>query len=297
MSHLARAPGRQLESSLLAVGVSGAARAFRRASARSADEASAVSAARVGSPLRRSELEQRCPYVLWQQAFLAQEEWWRERDARGARHECRRTPRASSFMARQWLDVFSPSNVPVAQSGDRRADDRGVRRQSRARRGQFRSKTLCAPWRWSRAARPDGFRVGEDIAATPGEVIYRNDLMELIQYKPTTDDVVAEPVLIVPAWIMKYYVLDLHAGEFAGALSGRARIHRVHGVLAQSDRGRPRSRVRRLSHVRCHGRARRGRMPWCPAARSTPAAIASAARCSRSRPRPWRATATTGWPA
>ncbi len=112
------------------------------------------------------------------------------------------------FAARQVAESLSPANNPLTNPE--------VLQQTVAEKGQNLARgykhfldDLERTLSGGEAPGAEHFRVGEKVAVTAGKVICRNDLIELIQYSPTTPDVFAEPVLIVPAWIMKYYILDL----------------------------------------------------------------------------------------
>jgi polyhydroxyalkanoate synthase len=205
--HLARAPGHQL---LMMVK---AARKWQRLADYTARAvAQGGEAQRCIEPLpqdRRfaSPEWDRLPFGLYQQAFLLGQQWL---DA-AVRDGAGMTPHHAAvvrFVMRQMLDMFAPSNViatnPVVL--ERFAATGGMSLFDGMR-------LLTEDWqRLLRRQPPPGteaFAVGRDLALTPGKLVFRNELVELLQYAPTTATARPEPLLIVPAWIMKYYVLDL----------------------------------------------------------------------------------------
>ena len=112
------------------------------------------------------------------------------------------------FAVRMLLDASSPSNC-LATNPEVLALTQAEQGQNLLRGFQHWVEDLRRTIDGGAPAGAEDFEVGKSVAVTPGKVVLRNELIELIQYEPTTKDVHAEPLLIVPAWIMKYYILDL----------------------------------------------------------------------------------------
>jgi polyhydroxyalkanoate synthase len=120
------------------------------------------------------------------------------------------TARKVDFYTRQFVDAIAPSNFLMTNPEVIRAtlESRGQNLVSGLKNlldDMERGKGRLA----INMTDPAAFRIGENVAATPGKVVYRNDLIELIQYAPTTETVKRRPLLIIPPWINKYYILDL----------------------------------------------------------------------------------------
>ena len=205
--HLATSPGRQLELFGEAVHQWTRLADFAKAAALAGADAAPCILPRSHDKRFHSERWKDFPFNVYSQSFLLWEEWWHSA-VTGVRGVERQNAERLDFMTRQALDVFAPTNFPPTNP------DVLLRTEAEAGLNLVRGlwNFLEDLKRFRNREEPEGaenYRVGETVAVTPGKVIFRNHLIELIQYAPTTPDVYPEPILIIPAWIMKFYILDL----------------------------------------------------------------------------------------
>lgn len=114
------------------------------------------------------------------------------------------------FFTRQYLDALSPANFLhtnpqlIAETVESHGKNllHGLRNLLTDMEGDPNRLII-------KMTDTDAFKIGENIATTPGKVVFRNDMMELIQYTPVTEKVHSVPLLIIPPWINKYYIMDL----------------------------------------------------------------------------------------
>jgi polyhydroxyalkanoate synthase len=206
--HLSRAPGRQLEL---------AERAQKNTLQMMGYAAGAWSGAKAATnaPFTPKAYDHRFvdaawdkpPFNIWKQGFLAMQDWWDHAtdDIRGVQSQD--TDRAQ-FQVRQMLDLVSPSNFPLTNPQIIEATTR-QHGQNLIEGATHFTQDLMQTLTQEHKPAPEGYQIGPDLACTSGKVVFRNDLFELIQYTPQTPNTQSEPILFVPAWIMKYYILDL----------------------------------------------------------------------------------------
>ncbi len=158
-------------------------------------------------PRFRNEAWCQYPWRYYAESFRFLEEYWdiATHDVSGLSPAYERS---ISFAARQFLDAISPhnfvaTNPELAQKTWESGGQNLMQGAANAFEDFKRNLAGDAP------VGMDAFAVGKNLATTEGSVVYRNELIELIQYSPKTKDTYKEPILILPAWIMKYYILDL----------------------------------------------------------------------------------------
>ncbi len=151
------------------------------------------------------------PFDVLRDTFGQFESFWQQATT-GVRGVSPRNEQIMQFTARQFTDMLSPANCwwlnpqvlrAITETGGANFID-GARNWLEDQEDVIERRV---PGSSNRRFAPEQF--GREVATTPGKVVYRNELIELIQYEPQTPTVRHEPILIVPSWILKYYILDL----------------------------------------------------------------------------------------
>lgn len=197
-SHLAQSPGKMLE--IMMYPALHAQEFNRRMTCERGPACDA-------DPRFRSESWDAWPWRLYAESFLAMEDWMKQ-PAIGVPGLDDHEERVASFAVRQVMDALCPANFPATNPDlfHKTLTSGGANLVQGAANVFHDLQRMIS----GVPASGDGqFSVGENLAITPGEVVFRNNLIELIRYTPQTDTVYKEPVLMIPAWIMKYYILDL----------------------------------------------------------------------------------------
>ncbi|AOR73160.1 poly-beta-hydroxybutyrate polymerase [Burkholderia stabilis] len=208
-AHLAVSPGKCFELAMLA---------WQAAAPSMAGHGTADDADANGVAVHAGEADPRFsdpawagwPFRAYRDGFLSIQRWWCDA-TRGVPGVERHHEELVGFVARQWLDACSPGNFvatnPVVLDATLRSVGANLAAGLRHWLDDAHALRDRAGGRHSIDAR--AYLPGRDVAITPGRVVWRNALCELLQYDPTTARVAREPILIVPSWIMKYYILDL----------------------------------------------------------------------------------------
>ncbi len=194
------------------------------------------------------------------------------------------TQKKVNFYTRQYIDALSPSNFAMTNPE--------VFRETVKSHGQNLLKGLNNLLRDVeegggnlRVKMTDtaAFELGKNVATTPGKVVFQTEMMQLLQYTPSTDKVLKKPLLIVPPWINKFYILDLREKNSYIKWA----VDQGHTVFVISwvnpDERLAAEELRRLRQGRHHRRPRRHRAARPARRKSTPPATAWAAPCSRPR--------------
>jgi len=121
-----------------------------------------------------------------------------------------KTAQKVDFYTRQFVDAMSPSNFLLTNPEVlRKTAETGGENLLRGLQNLLADLERGKGQLAIRQTDESKFEVGRNIAVTPGKVVFQNDLMQLIQYAPATDTVLKRPLLIIPPWINKFYILDL----------------------------------------------------------------------------------------
>ena len=175
------------------------------------DEVAAVEPAKDDRRFKHEAWQDNPLFDYIKQSYLLTARWMQEtvRETDGLDDT---TAKKVDFYTRQFVDAMSPSNFlmtnpqVIQETMDSGGENlvKGLHNlldDLERGKGQLHIKMTDH----------DAFEVGGNIATTPGKVVYENELMQLIQYSPTTETVMRRPLLIVPPWINKFYILDLRA--------------------------------------------------------------------------------------